>query len=165
MSYRTDRQRVRGLGVTGDGTHHWWSQRLTAIAMVLLTPFFVFPFVRALGQDWETVRAIYGTPINAIVAILFLLVGFNHLHQGIQVVIEDYVHDKPLRTAAAARQHLHLSGARADRRLRRRQDRLHRLTGAFRWPPTTSPTTASTSWSSAPAAPACAPPSAWPSRG
>jgi succinate dehydrogenase / fumarate reductase membrane anchor subunit len=100
MSYRTDRQRVRGLGVTGDGTHHWWSQRLTAIAMVLLTPFFVFPFVRALGQDWETVRAIYGTPINAIVAILFLLVGFNHLHQGIQVVIEDYVHDKPLRTAA-----------------------------------------------------------------
>ena len=68
--------------------------------MVLLTPFFVFPFVRALGQDWETVRAIYGTPINAIVAILFLLVGFNHLHQGIQVVIEDYVHDKPLRTAA-----------------------------------------------------------------
>ena len=100
MSYRTDRQRVRGLGVTGDGTHHWWSQRLTAIAMVLLTPFFLFPFVRALGQDWETVRAIYGTPINAIVAILFLLVGFNHLHQGIQVVIEDYVHDKPLRTAA-----------------------------------------------------------------
>ena len=100
MSYRTDRQRVRGLGVTGDGTHHWWSQRLTAIAMVLLTPFFVFPFVRALGQDWETVRAIYGTPIDAIVAILFLLVGFNHLHQGIQVVIEDYVHDKPLRTAA-----------------------------------------------------------------
>jgi succinate dehydrogenase / fumarate reductase, membrane anchor subunit len=99
MSYRTDRQRVRGLGVTGDGTHHWWSQRLTAIAMVLLTPFFVFPFVRALGQDWETARAIYGTPINAIVAILFLLVGFNHLHQGIQVVIEDYVHDKPLRTA------------------------------------------------------------------
>ena len=100
MSYRTDRQRVRGLGVTGDGTHHWWSQRLTAIAMVLLTPFFVFPFVRALGQDWETVRGIYGTPINAIVAILFLLVGFNHLHQGVQVVIEDYVHDKPLRTAA-----------------------------------------------------------------
>ena len=100
MSYRTDRQRVRGLGVTGDGTHHWWSQRLTAIAMVLLTPFFLFPFVRALGQDWETVREIYGTPINAIVAILFLLVGFNHLHQGIQVVIEDYVHDKPLRTAA-----------------------------------------------------------------
>lgn len=99
MSYRTDRQRVRGLGVTGDGTHHWWSQRLTSIALVLLTPFFVFPFARALGQDWETVRAVYGTPINAIVAILFILVGFNHLQQGIQVVVEDYVHDRPVRTA------------------------------------------------------------------
>ena len=100
MSYRTDRQRVHGLGAAGDGTDHWWSQRLTSIALVPLTLFFVFPFVRALGADWETVRAIYATPLNAIVAILFLLVGFNHLHQGIQVVIEDYVHDKPLRTAS-----------------------------------------------------------------
>jgi succinate dehydrogenase / fumarate reductase, membrane anchor subunit len=99
MSYRTDRQRVHGLGTAGDGTQHWWSQRLTSIALVPLTLFFLFPFVRALGADWETVRAIYSTPLHAIVAILFLLVGFNHLHQGIQVVVEDYVHDKPVRTA------------------------------------------------------------------
>jgi succinate dehydrogenase / fumarate reductase membrane anchor subunit len=99
MSYRTDRQRVHGLGAAGDGTDHWWSQRLTSIALVPLTLFFLFPFVRALGADWETVRAIYATPLHAIVAVLFLLVGFNHLHQGIQVVVEDYVHDKPLRTA------------------------------------------------------------------
>jgi succinate dehydrogenase / fumarate reductase membrane anchor subunit len=99
MSYRTDRQRVHGLGAAGDGTQHWWSQRLTSVALVPLTLFFVFPFVRALGADWETVRAIYSTPLHAIVAVLFLLVGFNHLHQGIQVVVEDYVHDKPLRTA------------------------------------------------------------------
>jgi succinate dehydrogenase / fumarate reductase, membrane anchor subunit len=99
MSYRTDRQRVHGLGTAGDGTQHWWSQRLTSIALVPLTLFFLFPFVRALGADWETVRAIYSTPLHAIVAILFLLVGFNHLHQGIQVVVEDYVRDKPVRTA------------------------------------------------------------------
>jgi succinate dehydrogenase / fumarate reductase membrane anchor subunit len=99
MSYRTDRQRVHGLGAAGDGTDHWWSQRLTSIALVPLTLFFLFPFVRALGAEWETVRAIYSTPLHAIVAVLFLLVGFNHLHQGIQVVVEDYVHDKPLRTA------------------------------------------------------------------
>ena len=49
MSYRTDRQRVHGLGAAGDGTHHWWSQRLTSIALVPLTLFFLFPFVRALG--------------------------------------------------------------------------------------------------------------------
>ena len=99
MSYRTDRQRVHGLGVSGDGTHHWWSQRLTSVALVPLALFFIFPFARALGSDWETVRVIYSTPLHAIVAVLFLLVGFNHLHQGIQVVIEDYVHDRPLRTA------------------------------------------------------------------
>ena len=99
MSYRTDRQRVHGLGAAGDGTDHWWSQRLTSVALVPLTLLFLFPFVRALGADWETVRAIYSTPLHAIVAVLFLLVGFNHLHQGIQVVIEDYVHDKPMRTA------------------------------------------------------------------
>lgn len=98
MSYRTDRQRVRGLGTTGSGTEHWWSQRLTSIALVPLTLFFIFPFVRALGSDWETVRAIYATPLHAIVAILFLLVTFHHLHQGLQVVIEDYVHDRPLKT-------------------------------------------------------------------
>ena len=99
MSYRTDRQRVHGLGVSGDGTHHWWSQRLTSIALVPLTLCFIFPFVRALGSDWETVRALYATPFNAFIAILFILVGFRHLQQGIQVVIEDYVHDKPVRTA------------------------------------------------------------------
>jgi succinate dehydrogenase / fumarate reductase membrane anchor subunit len=98
MSYRTDRQRVHGLGTAGDGTHHWWSQRLTSIALVPLTLLFLFPFVRVLGADWETVRAIYATPLHAVVAVLFLLVGFNHLRQGIQVVIEDYIHDKPLRT-------------------------------------------------------------------
>ena len=43
-------------------------------------------------------RAIYATPLNAIVAMLFLLVSFSHLQQGIQVVVEDYVHDRPMRT-------------------------------------------------------------------
>ena len=43
-------------------------------------------------------REVYGHPFNAVVAILFIAVGFLHLQQGMQVVIEDYVHDKPLRT-------------------------------------------------------------------
>jgi succinate dehydrogenase / fumarate reductase membrane anchor subunit len=67
MQFRTDRQRVQGLGASRDGVGHWWSQRLTSIALVPLTVVFLFP-----------------------------LVGFRHLQQGIQVVIEDYVHDKPL---------------------------------------------------------------------
>ena len=99
MRYQTDRQRVTGLGTAHEGAGHWWSQRLTAIALALLTIFFVFPLVRALGADWVTVQAIYARPLNAVVAILFFLVGFLHLQQGIQVVIEDYVQDRPVLVA------------------------------------------------------------------
>jgi succinate dehydrogenase / fumarate reductase membrane anchor subunit len=100
MQFRTPRQRVNGLGTAHEGAGHWWSQRLTSIALVPLTLFFLFPFARNLGQSYETVRAAYAQPFNAVIAILFLAVGFLHLQQGIQVVIEDYVHDKPTRTAA-----------------------------------------------------------------
>ncbi len=99
MHFRTDRQRVEGLGTAGHGTGHWFSQRLTSLALVPLTLAFVFPFVRALGSGLVSVRETYSHPFNAVVAILFLAVGFHHLQQGIQVVIEDYVHDKPLRVA------------------------------------------------------------------
>jgi succinate dehydrogenase / fumarate reductase membrane anchor subunit len=96
MQFRTDRQRVQGLGASGHGVGHWWSQRLTSIALVPLTIVFIFPFAQALGGSWEGAREVYAHPFNAVAAILFLAVGFRHLQQGIQVVIEDYVHDKPL---------------------------------------------------------------------
>jgi succinate dehydrogenase membrane anchor subunit len=99
MGFRTDLQRVQGLGTAGGGTSHWWAQRLTAVAMIPLTLCFIFPFAQNLGAPWIEVRETYGHPFNAVVAILFLAVGFRHLQQGVQVVIEDYVHDKPLRTA------------------------------------------------------------------
>ena len=97
--YRTDRQRVEGLGTAHEGVGHWWGQRLTSIALVPLTLFFVFPLARNLGSDWEAVRLSYAKPFNAVVAALFFIVTFRHLQYGIQVVVEDYVHDKPLKTA------------------------------------------------------------------
>lgn len=99
MSYRTDRQRVSGLGTAGEGTGHWWSQRVTSIALIPLTLLFVFPFARALGGEFARVRETYANPFHALVAILFLVVTFYHLQQGLQVVIEDYIHAKPARTA------------------------------------------------------------------
>jgi succinate dehydrogenase / fumarate reductase, membrane anchor subunit len=100
MSYRTVKARVLGLGTAHEGAGHWWSQRLTSIALVPLTFLFLFPFVRSLGDDFETVRATYAHPFHAIVAILFIGATFLHLQQGLQVVIEDYVHDRPLKTGA-----------------------------------------------------------------
>ena len=100
MSYRTDRQRVAGLGSAKDGVHHFWTQRITAVALLPLVLLFVFPFARSLGSDYQTVVATYSNPFNAIVAILFILVAFRHLQLGLQVIIEDYVSSKPARTAA-----------------------------------------------------------------
>lgn len=100
MSYRTDRSRVIGLGSAKEGTGHWWSQRISSLALVPLTLLFIFPFVRSLGADHADVLATYAHPFNAIVAILFIITAFAHIQQGLQVVIEDYVHDKPIRTAA-----------------------------------------------------------------
>lgn len=98
MSYRTDRARVAGLGTAGEGTNHWWSQRITSIALVPLTLLFIFPFAAALGGSFEEVRAVYQNPFNAIVAVLFIGATFLHLQQGLQVVIEDYVLSKGPRT-------------------------------------------------------------------
>lgn len=99
MSYRTDRQRVDGLGSAKEGVGHWWAQRISSIALVPLTLLFLFPFARHLGGDYETVRAAYAHPFNAIVALLLIITVFAHLKQGLQVVIEDYIHDKPMLVA------------------------------------------------------------------
>ncbi len=96
--YRTARARVRGLGAAKEGTDHWWSQRVTAVAMVPLSILFVVPFARALGAGHEHALALYADPFHALVAVLFLAVGFRHLALGLQVVIEDYVLHKGWRT-------------------------------------------------------------------
>ncbi len=100
MRFRTDRQRVDGLGSAKEGTGHFWTQRVTAIALVPLTLLFIFPFASALGTDFEAARAVYASPFNAIVAILFIGTAFYHLQLGLQVVIEDYIHDHALKTGA-----------------------------------------------------------------
>ncbi len=98
MTYRTSRARVSGLGSAGQGTHHWWTQRITAVALLPLTVLFIVPFARALGGEHDAVLALYAHPFHAIVAVLFIAVAFRHLALGLQVVVEDYVHGKAWRT-------------------------------------------------------------------
>jgi succinate dehydrogenase / fumarate reductase membrane anchor subunit len=98
MSYRTAKSRVTGLGAAHGGTHHWWTQRISSVALIPLTILFVIPFAQAVGAGHEAVLATYSSPLNAIVAALFLAVTFHHLAQGLQVVIEDYIHTKGWRT-------------------------------------------------------------------
>jgi succinate dehydrogenase / fumarate reductase, membrane anchor subunit len=96
--FRTPRQRAAGLGAAKEGPGHWWASRLSSLALIPLSLLFIFPFVRALGSSHAEVLALYSNPFHAIVAILFIAATFLHLQQGLQVVIEDYVHGKAART-------------------------------------------------------------------
>ena len=100
MNFKTPRAKVTGLGSAKDGTQHWWLQRVSAVALVPLAILFVPPFGQSLGQGYEAARSTYENPFHAIVAVLFIAVAFRHMQLGLQVVIEDYVHQKGLRTAA-----------------------------------------------------------------
>ena len=98
MAYKTARGLATGLGASGTGVHHWWTTRVTSVALVPLGLLFVFPFADALGEGHIEVLKIYGNWFNAIVAVLFIAVSFHHLMTGLQVVIEDYVQHKGWRT-------------------------------------------------------------------
>ena len=90
---------VYGLGSAKEGVSHWWMQRVSAVALIPLTLLFIIPFGQTVGQGHEAVRALYAQPFHALMAILFIIVSFWHLAQGMQVVIEDYVQRKTSRTA------------------------------------------------------------------
>ncbi len=92
MSLRSPLGRVKGLGAAREGVAHWWSQRLTAIALVPLTIWFVASLVALVGADYFTMREWMGSPVAAGLLILFLIAGFYHAALGLQVVIEDYIH-------------------------------------------------------------------------
>jgi succinate dehydrogenase / fumarate reductase membrane anchor subunit len=84
--------RVRGLGSARSGTEHFWRQRLTAVANVPLTIAFVLIVVSLLGRNHAAAQQILGSPLVAIVILLFIGSVTYHMRLGMQVVIEDYVH-------------------------------------------------------------------------
>jgi succinate dehydrogenase / fumarate reductase, membrane anchor subunit len=97
---RTPLARVRGLGSAKSGTQHFWHQRLTAIANVPLTIGFIAILMSLLGRGHAAVVQILGSPLVAIVMLLFIGSATYHMKIGMQVIIEDYVHDEKLKIAA-----------------------------------------------------------------
>jgi succinate dehydrogenase / fumarate reductase membrane anchor subunit len=100
MSIRTPIGRVRGHGAARSGTDHFWHQRLTAIANVFLVTAFVVLLVSLLGRSHAAVIQILGSPFVAIVMLLMIGSVTYHMKIGMQVVIEDYVHDERWKLAA-----------------------------------------------------------------
>jgi succinate dehydrogenase / fumarate reductase, membrane anchor subunit len=91
--------RVRGLGSARSGTEHFWRQRLTAVANVPLIIGFVFIVVGLLGRNHAAVVQILGSPLVAVIMLLFILSVTTHMRIGMQVIIEDYVHDETAKLA------------------------------------------------------------------
>lgn len=92
MAFLTDRKRAVGMGSAKSGTEHHWQMQISSVALLILVPFFVFTIGPVLGDDHATVVAYFAQPFPALVAALTILVGFHHFRQGVQVLIEDYVH-------------------------------------------------------------------------
>lgn len=95
----TDYKKVHGLGSAHSGTSHWWQQRLTALALAILGPIFIFLFARALGAGPEAAIATFRqSAFGTFIAFVTLPVAIWHFKLGLQVVIEDYVHAPVMRT-------------------------------------------------------------------
>ena len=94
MALRSDLGRVRGLGSAKDGTSHWWAQRVTAVALIPLSIWFVFSVIHLLGIDRVGLKTWLNAPGSFVLMALFSIALFYHMQLGVQVVIEDYVHNE-----------------------------------------------------------------------
>jgi len=95
---RTPLGLARGLGSAKSGTDHWWEQRLTSVALVPLTIAAILIVMTLIGRSHAAVVQILGSPLVAIIMLLFIYATALHMKLGLQSIIEDYVHDKGIKT-------------------------------------------------------------------
>jgi succinate dehydrogenase / fumarate reductase, membrane anchor subunit len=99
MAYRTPLARVRGLGSAKEGADHFWKQRVTAVANIILVSIGLWLVIKLAGADYATVRHTLARPQNAILLLLLVLSGVVHMRLGMQTIIEDYVHSEGRKVA------------------------------------------------------------------
>jgi succinate dehydrogenase / fumarate reductase membrane anchor subunit len=100
VSMRTPLGRVQGLGSAKAGVHHWWHQRLTALALIPLCLLFAVMVVWLVGEPHAVVADWLGSPVPGLLMLVMIVAGLYHLKLGMQVVIEDYVHTEWLKLAS-----------------------------------------------------------------
>jgi succinate dehydrogenase / fumarate reductase, membrane anchor subunit len=94
-SLRSPLARVRGFGSAKGGTHHWFMQRVTSVALLPLTLWFVLSLVFTLsGASYEQAALWVGRPLNAVLLLALIAASFHHTAAGMQVIIEDYANSE-----------------------------------------------------------------------
>lgn len=96
---RTQLGRVRGLGAAKSGVGHWWAERITGLALIPLTLWFIYSALGLLGASHEAMLHWIASPVSMVLLICLLLATFHHMQLGLQVVIEDYIHTEGTRFA------------------------------------------------------------------
>src|SRR5215204_4902544 len=99
MSLRTPLARVRGLGSAKEGTEHFWRQRLTAVANIVLVSYLIVLLARYAGADFATVKTVLSRPYNSVALLLLIMSATIHMRLGMQSIIEDYVHSEGRKVA------------------------------------------------------------------
>jgi succinate dehydrogenase / fumarate reductase membrane anchor subunit len=97
---RTYLGRAKGLGAAGSGVHHWWAERVTSVALIPLTLWFVFSVIGMAGHSQPEIALWVSHPLVAVLLIALILASFHHTQFGLQVVLEDYVHQEGQRLIA-----------------------------------------------------------------
>lgn len=92
MSTRTPLSRARGLGSARSGVHHFWMQRVTAVALIPLAIWLVASLAGHAGADYDTARSFFAQPLAGGLLLLLIVTSAYHMHLGMQVIIEDYIH-------------------------------------------------------------------------
>ena len=92
--------RARGLGSAKAGSRHWWAQRLTAIALLPLTLWFIWSVIHLSGASHQGVIDWMSATLTLGLMLALVVTTFHHLQLGLQVVLEDYVHNEPLKVGA-----------------------------------------------------------------
>jgi succinate dehydrogenase / fumarate reductase membrane anchor subunit len=96
---RSELGRVRGLGSAKSGVHHWWVERLTGLALIPLSLWFIYAVLVLKDRPRAEVAHWVAMPINTVLLIALVVASFHHMQLGLQVVIEDYVHRERSRFA------------------------------------------------------------------
>lgn len=90
--YRTPLARARGLGAAGHGAGHWISERLSSLALVPLVLWVIYAGLQLAGAGYDGALGWVRHPLNAVLLVLLLATSFQHMHAGMRVVVEDYIH-------------------------------------------------------------------------